>query len=399
VLCIDTSGSMSGAKIAAARDTLLSMTPLFGARDRVALVGFNHAATQLTPMASLSCAEAATAFRRAAMHVAASGGTDIRAAARLAARILDSRSAPNPAAQVLILSDGQDGGAHGLTHPPGAVWSTLGFGKDHDAELLSSLAARSRPAGTFTFVERTDLLDETLASFVGDATRCHTSDVRVTISPAPGTTILSARAPGEQERAADGSLIVHLGGARVDETRELLLELDVAPPATAAAAGAFAAFSVVVCGAAGSDASAGRVATPPLIVSFRADAAEDMAGREALAGARNREAVALTAAAVAAAARSGAGDPAAIAASAVAAARSLLVGGAAARSGAEAELAELERSSREDGRLLTARRAMATAHAGTAQRGLMSPTSGKGATSMRYRMQCSKSAAPPAPRP
>lgn len=78
---------------------------------------------------------------------------------------------------MLLLSDGQDAplreGAS-LPLPPGVVLLCLGFGKDHDASLLSSLSARGAPGGSFTYVDEAtsaDVLDETLSAFVGDASR------------------------------------------------------------------------------------------------------------------------------------------------------------------------------------------------------------------------------------
>jgi hypothetical protein len=312
VLLADVSGSMSGAKIASVRDALLKLSDMFGPADRVALVTFNNEATQQTALAPLRVAAHEAAFRRAAMtRCNADGGTDLCAALACAERILASRAHRNPAAQVLLLTDGQDGAAAGAAAPAGATLTTMGFGADHDAELLTSLASRSQPRGTFTFVSRDDMLDETMAAYVGDVTRVLTLDARAELTAAPGTRIARILAsPGEATLSEDGSSVrIALGAARVDDSVDILLELAVSSPAHAEA---FETLRVVVTGAATDDSGA-IVRTPPLIVSFAppsataSGAAGGAAGvaapeaAEAIAAAQNRQQLALAAATIAAA--------------------------------------------------------------------------------------------------
>jgi hypothetical protein len=432
VLLADVSGSMSGSKISSVRDALLKLSDMFGPADRVALVAFNHRATQLTALAPLRGGGAevhAAAFRRAAMTgCTTDGGTDICAALACAERILAARAHRNPAAQVLLLTDGQDSDARSAGAPPGATLTTLGFGADHDAELLASLASRSRPRGTFTFVSQDDMLDETMAAYVGDVTRVLTLDARLEVTAAPGTRVTRIlAAPGEAAVAADGGGVsVALGAARVNDSVDVLLELQVSSPDAAAS---FETLRVAVSGAATDDSGA-VVRTPPLVVSFAAAAAAAGVApeaAEALAAAQNRQQLALAAATIAAAAENypqlaeadgddddeddeaapgagaaagaGAGAGAAaqrlntgdVATSVIAAARSLLRGSAAARAPAEAELAELAAGVRDARSSRIA--ALEAAHAATAQRSLMGRTgTGKGGGAVRYTMKCRKSA-------
>jgi hypothetical protein len=279
----------------------------------------------------------------------------------------------------------------------------MGFGADHDAELLASLATRSRPRGSFTFVERADLLDETLAAYTGDCSRVLSPDARLAVTPCEGTQLLRVLdAPGAVERRADGSLRVALGAARVAASVEVLLQLRVAAPAVAAAlagGGALQALRVVVTAAPPAGAQR-AVRTPPLLVSF---APPDDASRDAIAGAHNRRRLAVAAAAVAAAGdgddggagargRGGSTTGAALAASVIAAARSALQGSVAARAAAESELADMQRCVADAA--LSKRRALETAQAGSAQRSLMKGT-GKGACAARLTMQVHKSAQGP----
>jgi hypothetical protein len=398
VLLADISGSMSGSKIASVRDALLKLSTMFGAGDRVALCVFDDRAEQATPLAPVSDAAPAAlaAFRRAALtQCVARGGTDIKTALALATRILAARQHVNPAAHVLLLTDGQDRSALAAPLASGATWSTLGFGADHDAELLAGLAGRSRPRGTFTFVERDDLLDETLAAYTGDCSRVLSADARLAIKPAPGTQLVRVLdAPGAVDTRPDGSARIALGPARVAATVEVLVQLRVSAEAVAAASAGNAALPALSLQVTAAPAAPGLrcIRTPPLRVSF---APADAAARDAIATAHNRRRLAVAAAAVASAANADGAGPArsitgvALATDVIAAARSALQGTDAARALALAELSDMERCVADAE--LSKRRALETAHAGSAQRSLMK-SPGKGGMSARYTMQCRKSA-------
>ena len=187
VILADVSGSMQGEKLRVARDALLKLSSMFNECDRVALVAFDDHVTQLTPLAPLANEEHKAAFRRQVMDLEDNGGTNIGLALSAAGEILSARArtAYPSAAHVLLLTDGCDNAAAlqdervlSRLLPPGCVLSTLGFGVDHDATMLSHLAARGK--GSFSFVEMSsDLLDETLAAYVGDATRVLAPEVHL----------------------------------------------------------------------------------------------------------------------------------------------------------------------------------------------------------------------------
>jgi uncharacterized protein YegL len=300
VLLADVSGSMSGAKIASLKEALLMLSSMFEPHDRVALVEFNDSARQLSPLAPLSAPEHEEAFRRAAMRLRAGGGTSIRSALRVADGILGARATRNPAAHVLVLTDGQDNTVRGVALAPGVFVSTLGFGSDHDAETLAQLAARG--GGTYTFQRGTSTLDETLAAYVGDATRVLATDTRCFVEPAPGVTIHSASGPGDGQVGADGVAELTLGCARVDGTAEILLTFEVAMPADGPAD--VPLLRVRVSGAPATAPDAPRVSTRVLEVSLGAVARTDeerLREADAIAAASNREVLAAAAAAVAAA--------------------------------------------------------------------------------------------------
>ena len=178
----------------------------------------------------------AAAFRRAAMTLSPSGGTDIAYAMRLAVAVLAARRSRGGLEHVLLLTDGQDDGGRSNTalaeiaSSNGATWSAMGFGDDHDSEMLSAVAASGR--GTFTFVDSPATLGGTFGAFLADATRVVAQDVRVLVTLEPGMAL--QRAPGAWAvRAAEGgrtALELSLGSAPVASMRRLLLELRVTTP-------------------------------------------------------------------------------------------------------------------------------------------------------------------------
>ena len=388
ILLADISGSMGGSKMDSLRSSLLRMSDMFGPLDRVALVAFDNTATQLTPLAPLSDPACHAAFRRAAMQLQARGGTNITAAMMAAENILGARTARNPSAQILLMSDGQDSAARQAAMPTHGALCTMGFGTDHDADLLAGLASRSQPRGTFTYVEKDDLIDEAIAGYVGDVSRVLTHSAKLVVAPlAPGVRVTGTmNAPGAVTLTPDGGVTVDLGAARVDAKVSVLLTLQVQTPDQAAAVATFQALQLTVEGTA--IVGTGTVVTPPLTVSFDAKAEDappvPVAASDAIAEARN--AARLVAASMAVAAmdtEEGARDV-------IAAARMTLAGTPAARAEAVTQLAALEANAAQ----LESNRRMATAsaHAGAGQRGtgMMSPHSGKGTKAMTYRMQLSK---------
>lgn len=330
VVLADVSGSMAGTKIAAVKDTLLKVSDMFQRRDRVAFVTFNHTVTQLTPLAPLSVAEHEAELRRHAMMLQPAGGTDITAAVRMALQILTARTHRNPLAHILLLTDGQDKATYraldGMlaTYFESAgrpVLSAMGYGSDHDAELLATITSRGK--GTFTYVDRMDVLDETFASYLGNATAVVATDVRVRVE---GAAVSRVTGPGAVQQVASGAFEVLIPSGPVAAVMEILVHAstDVSELFTVSATGIRPGTEV-------------RVATGNTEVKLRASPGDP----EAIATARNRETVSAAAAAVASAIAACTPD---MARAALAAAREQLVGDTGAREAASSELASLEDS-------------------------------------------------------
>ena len=156
VAVLDISGSMSGAKIDLLKDAVRFVVRELTERDRLSLIVFNSAATKLTPLTVMTGAgkEKLCAI---VDGIAAGGGTMIGHGLEYALKTLQGRRHPNNVPSILLLSDGQDGapaGVRAMEIP--YVVHTFGFGKDHDAGLLSDVAEKTH--GTFCFVEHFDVM-------------------------------------------------------------------------------------------------------------------------------------------------------------------------------------------------------------------------------------------------
>lgn len=151
-LCVDVSGSMSGDKIAAARNAALAVAATLSARDRLSIVAFDSHVEVLLDGRAMDAEGQALAA--AAIHrLQPRGSTNlfagwVEAAERVAAT---AATLQGGTPRVLILSDGQAN--QGLTDPTeiavhvgallerGVLTSALGIGEGYDERLLGAIAA------------------------------------------------------------------------------------------------------------------------------------------------------------------------------------------------------------------------------------------------------------------
>lgn len=150
-LAVDVSGSMSGSKIQAARDTALAVVAALTPRDRLSLVAFDSSAELLLDARTMDGAGRAAATS-AIRHLRERGGTNLWEGWLLAAERVASAMATDAGAthRVLLLSDGQAN--EGLTDATelarhargllerGIITSAIGIGEGYDELLLTCMA-------------------------------------------------------------------------------------------------------------------------------------------------------------------------------------------------------------------------------------------------------------------
>jgi hypothetical protein len=162
----------------------------------------------------------------------ASGGTTISAGLRAAVDVLNGRAAHdvNPVTSILLLTDGQDPAA--LRSIDGIVCSApkcttvhaFGFGADHDAIVMSTLAQRGN--GTFAFIETLHSIGFAFAA--GLSTTCAV-DIQAQIGTiAPNVSIACVQTNFKNTIASDArAATIELPDMFVGETRDIVFAVSV----------------------------------------------------------------------------------------------------------------------------------------------------------------------------
>jgi hypothetical protein len=183
--------------------------------------------------------------------LAAGGGTNIGEALRRAAKVIDERMHRNAVASVVLLSDGQDtytvprrGGYGGrdanydaLVPPsfaytgaggPSAPVHTFGFGTDHDAAAMHTIAEAT--GGTFSFIEDEAAIQDAFAQCIGGLLSVTVQELRLDIACVhPGVRLRAVKSGsyGSRIDANGRSASVDVGELYADEERRFLVFLHV----------------------------------------------------------------------------------------------------------------------------------------------------------------------------
>jgi Ca-activated chloride channel family protein len=154
VLVIDSSGSMEGDKIAAARNSLVQFIDLLNNRDRVAVMTFSDQLNTLTPISSLS--DKREDITRRVSAIIEGGDTRLYDATLVAYKMLEEEADPKHIRAVVVLSDGDDTASqHNLQNvlvKAGNIGEeggnaiklfTIAYGANADLDVLRQMAESS----------------------------------------------------------------------------------------------------------------------------------------------------------------------------------------------------------------------------------------------------------------
>jgi len=227
VLIIDRSGSMSGVKIARARDAARALVQVLGPDDRLGIVEFSSGASVLVRSTAVTRdvrAQALAAIER----IEAAGGTNMSAAFDAAAPELARGRAAGRMDKVFLASDGQAN--EGIADREGllrlarrdfveATISTFGIGDDYDEDLMSALAAQA--GGRARYIDSPQILAAAFRDELSRAAALAARGVRLRVTGASGSSI--NRVLGYE---ADGGWI-RVPDFAAGEERRVLVKLSI----------------------------------------------------------------------------------------------------------------------------------------------------------------------------
>lgn len=229
-LVIDTSASMRGDAMAAARAAAIELVASLHDGDRLSVVTFDSHARLVVPNVELDddareeCLEAIEAIE-------ARGTTDLAAGLQLALDDLLPHAAQGRVSRIVLLGDGVPNdpsmipSAVAQASAAGITVTTLGFGLDYDEILLASIAQQT--GGTFHFLEHPDalvpLFREQTARLQGIAAK----ELVLTLTTGPGVELREV--VGQGLALPQPRVFMGLGDLSRGEERVVVARLSVGP--------------------------------------------------------------------------------------------------------------------------------------------------------------------------
>jgi Mg-chelatase subunit ChlD len=230
VCVLDVSGSMrSSDKLHQVQQAMQFVIDQADPKDRISIVAFNDSAgrvirlTKMNQQGKMDC-------KVATLKLSAGGGTSIAAGWEMALSVMEQRRQRNKVSAILLLTDGQDYSTRSRvpeimkrTARANCALYAFGFGKDHDAALLSEIAEHAQTP--FTFVEDTNKVGEAFAGAVGGISSIVAQQVQLNLK---GRVPLKAiHTPFPLQRLSDMEVIVTIPDMFANERRDILVELSV----------------------------------------------------------------------------------------------------------------------------------------------------------------------------
>lgn len=235
-LVVDTSGSMSGAKIANARLAASSFIDGLADGDIVSLFAFNSSVTQLSPPTVVDASSRAILLSHV-NGLYASGGTNMYGGLTAAQGAVDAAPPTHSVRRVVVISDGRanvgpsapeafgDLAARGTEN--GTQISAIGVGLDYDENTLGALAVRS--AGRLYHLEAPEQMASILHDELELLGQTVASNAVIEVVTEPGVVI---EGTGNVRVDREGDRVrIPLGALHARQHRELLLRVRV--PTTA----------------------------------------------------------------------------------------------------------------------------------------------------------------------
>lgn len=227
-LAIDTSGSMEGDAIVAARKSADKVVDSLADGDRLAIISFNTRAEVLLESEELSPEIRAEAHKKIAA-IEARGTTAMVEGLDLAMAQISSHYDSKGVNRIVLLGDGiPNEGANPdylvkNAAARGIAITTIGLGLDYDEALMGAIAAGT--GGRYRYVEAPEKLAGFFKEELGRIDSVYGRHASATLTPGPGVRIDGV--VGGQ--TGGGSAYVPLGDITRGDTRDIVVRLTVKP--------------------------------------------------------------------------------------------------------------------------------------------------------------------------
>lgn len=231
-LVIDTSGSMSGAKIENARIAAASMLETLVDGDIVSIYAFSSGVVEIAPPTVVGPNTRASLMQRS-QGLYASGGTNLYGGVATGIQRVSSAPATHPVRRVVLISDGHanvgpsDPNSLGDLAANGTEYSVqisgIGVGLGYDEITLGALAVRS--SGRLYHLEAAHQMAQILEREMQLLATTVATNAVIEIVPAPGVRILDGVTTGAS--VVNGRLRIPLGSVFAGQKREVLFRAQV----------------------------------------------------------------------------------------------------------------------------------------------------------------------------
>ncbi|KAI3417359.1 uncharacterized protein J3R85_014479 [Psidium guajava] len=228
VAVLDTSGSMTGAKLQMLKRAMRLVIGSLSSADRLSVVAFSAAPRRLLPLRRMT-AQGQRAARRVVDRLTCGQGKSVGDALRKAAKVLEDRRERNPVASIILLSDGQDetvpysseNQRQASSHAPSTRFAHV------EIPVHSSGFSKSGGGGGF----RREPSEDAFAKCIGGLLSVVVQDLTIKLGFASGSDAAEVAAVyscsnGRPALLGSGGS-VRLGDLYAEEERELLVELRV----------------------------------------------------------------------------------------------------------------------------------------------------------------------------
>jgi len=236
-LVIDRSGSMSGDKLAHAKQAAIAAVNQLEEDDVLSVVTYSDEAQVVVPAQKLRKKEAVKTIIR---NITSEGNTALYAGTQEGAEQVRRFLGADRVNRVILLSDGlanegpsstQELGALGsrLMESDGISVTTFGLGLGYNEDLMAALARRSD--GNHAFIEEPEHLAQIFKAEFGEISAVAAQDITVTITFADGYTPVGLL--GREGEIEGRTVRVHLNQAYAGIPKDVLVEVKKAPGARA----------------------------------------------------------------------------------------------------------------------------------------------------------------------